>query len=137
MDTALPGAKPRGWPLFLAGFLLFLVGPAIYAYQFSNAHLTTPWYLPLLSTLGVVLMLASLVRRMSILRSIGFVLFLAFCGLQWFMFLHVAVNPPYEGPAKPGAKVPEFAAKRADGASFSNADLSTGKATALVFFRGH
>ena len=136
MDTRSEIARPRGWPLFLAGFLLFLIGPVAYVVEFSMARLTTPWYLPILSTLGVLLMTASLVRRFGILRSIGLAFFLLFCGLQWFMFLVIAVNPAYQGPA-PGVAMPAFNAKFADGSTFSNGDLEAGKPTVLVFFRGH
>lgn len=129
-------AKPRGWPLFLAGFLLFLIGPAVYFVAFSMARLTTPWYLPILSTLGVLLMTASLVRRFGILRSIGLAFFMLFCGLQWFMFLVISLNPTYQGPA-PGVAIPAFDAKLADGSTFSNADLEDGKPAVLVFYRGH
>ena len=45
-------------------------------------------------------------------------------------------TPPYTGPARPGAKLPAFAANLADGSSFTEKALEGGSRTALVFFRG-
>jgi hypothetical protein len=130
-------AKPRGWPLFLAGFLLIVVGPVLYAIQFQMGRLNTPWYMPILATTGVLLMAASLWVRMGILRSIGLVFFGLFCAFQWYAIGFMALLPSYTGPAQAGVALPAFAAKFADGGTFSNADLEKGRPTVLVFFRGH
>jgi hypothetical protein len=135
METTL--SKPRGWPLFLVGALFFLIGPVAYMVQINMGRLNTPWYIPILSTVGVGLMALSLVRVFGIFRTIGLAFFLVLCGLQWYMFAVVTLNPKYEGPARRGAALPEFTAKKADGTTFDNGDLKNGKATVLVFFRGH
>lgn len=135
--TAKAVQKPRGWPLFLLGALVFFAGPAVYAVQFAGLRQTVmPWALLALTSAGVVLMALSLVRRFSVWRTIGCIGFMAFTGLQWAFFLVIAKNPTYTGPAQTGAPVPSFAAKFADGRSFSNTDLTAGEDTVLVFFRG-
>ena len=134
MDTVI---RPRGWPLFLVGALLFLAGPVAYMVQINMGRLTTPWYIPILSTAGVGIMAWSLVRRFGIFRTIGLAFFLIVCVLQWYMFAVGTLNPKYEGPARAGAELPAFTATKADGATFANSDLKNGKATVLVFFRGH
>jgi hypothetical protein len=45
-------------------------------------------------------------------------------------------TPPYTGPARPGEKLPAFAASFAGGSSFTEKELKGGSRTALVFFRG-
>jgi hypothetical protein len=129
--------RPRGWPLFLVGLLLILLGPILYVVQFQMAHLTTPWYAPILGTLGVILMLLSLWRGKSVLLKIGFFLGLLFCAFEWFMILQGTTVPHYTGPAQPGEALPSFTATLADGATFSNKDLQNGKPAILLFFRGH
>ena len=52
-------SRPRHWPLFGVGVLLFVLGLPIYVVQFQLKHLFVPWYVPLMSTTGVLLMLAS------------------------------------------------------------------------------
>ena len=45
-------------------------------------------------------------------------------------------TPEYTGPVRPGAKLPEFAATRADGTSFTSQDVEDEVRSVLVFFRG-
>jgi hypothetical protein len=127
---------PRRWPLFWVGLLLFVLGPVLYAVQVSLKHLWMPWYLPLLSSIGVVLMIASVRQRWGALRIAGATLFAVLCGAEWYMLLVAAKTPLYTGPAQPGRKIPEFAATLADGTAFTNKDLENGQRTVLVFFRG-
>jgi hypothetical protein len=126
----------RRLPLFLLGILFFIAGPAIYAAQFQMRHLTTPWYAPILATMGVLLMVVSVVRRPGILRGIGLVLFALFCGMEWFMVLVALVTPAYSGPAQIGRTLPAFATELADGKTFTDKNLADGTPTVLLFFRG-
>jgi hypothetical protein len=135
-ETAAVTAPPRRWPFFLLGVLLFILGPAVYAVQFSLKHLGMPWYLPILATLGVLFMLVSVWQRRGLLRSGGLVLFVLLCAAEWFLALIATRAPVYQGPAQPGRPVPAFATTLADGKAFSNQDLEKGIPTVLVFFRG-
>ncbi|HEV3116966.1 MAG TPA: hypothetical protein VGY58_07945 [Gemmataceae bacterium] len=45
-------------------------------------------------------------------------------------------TPSYTGPARPGEKLPAFAANLGGGSSFTEKDLEGGSRTALIFFRG-
>ena len=132
-DAPLP---PRRAPLFLAGALLFVVGPIVYAVQLQIPYLAVPWYLPVLSTLGILLMAFSAWLRRSIWRGVVLAVFTVLCGFQWFFFTALAVTPPYTGPAQVGSRVPDFTTKLADGAAFASADLQDGKRRVLLFFRG-
>jgi hypothetical protein len=132
-ETSHPG---RHWPLFLAGILLFLIGPPLYFVEFHLRHLRVPWYVPLLASAGVVLMAASLWRRRGVVRALLLLLFAMACGLEWYMLLVAMKAPPYSGPALPGSTIPEFAARLADGTPFTEKDLAQGRSTVLLFFRG-
>jgi hypothetical protein len=131
-------APPRRWPLFLIGVLLVFLGPAIlYVVQFRMYHLKTPWYVPILASVGVLLMAVSVWQRRGIWRSVGLVLAVVVCGFEWYGLLVAFKLPSYAGPAKPEHKIPAFTTALAKkGESFTNKDLATGKRTVLVFFRG-
>jgi hypothetical protein len=133
-----PAAIPRSrhWLLFIAGILLFLVGPLLYVIQFRMKHLVVPWYVPILATAGVALMIGSVWRRRGIVRAIVLVLFAILCGLEWSMLAVGMKSPLYTGPAQPGRRVPAFTATLADGAPFTEKDLAEGSSTILLFFRG-
>jgi hypothetical protein len=135
-ETAAVAAPPRRWPFFILGILLFFLGPAISAVQFSVGNLSMPWHLPVLASLGVLLMMASVWRRGGVARWVGMLLFVAVCGLEWFVLLVATKAPSYTGPAQPGRKVPEFVTALADGRPFSNKDLEDGTSRVLLFFRG-
>jgi hypothetical protein len=130
-----PVASKR-WPLFLLGVLLFVAGPVIYFVQFGMKQFVTPWYVPILASVGVLCMLASVLSRFGLLRGALFVLFLLACGGEWFMLLVAMKTPVYAGPAQIGKSVPTFATSLADGKAFATADLKNGKSTILLFFRG-
>jgi hypothetical protein len=135
-QTATRPASTRRLPLFLIGILLFLLGPAIYVIRFSSQIMETPWYAPILATVGVLFLIASVAQRPGVARMIGLVLLVAVCALEWFMVLVAFKAPPYTGPGVPGQMVPAFATTRADGTEFSNRDLAKGMSTVLLFFRG-
>jgi hypothetical protein len=131
-----PVSRTRHWPIFLLGMLLILLGPVAYAVQINAKHLTTPWYVPILASIGVALMIVSIWRRRGVVRLILLVFFALVCGLEWQMLLVAFRSSVYHGPAQPGRAVPEFKASYADGTPFTEKDLSKGTATVLVFYRG-
>jgi hypothetical protein len=135
-STATAAPPTRRWPLFLLGVLLFIAGPAIYVVEFQMKHLKTPWYVPIMATVGVLLMAVSVIQRRGILRIVGLVLFAVVCGFQWLMLLVGVATPSYTGPAQAGKKMPAFATALADGKAFTDKDLEDGKPTVLLFFRG-
>lgn len=141
MDEIEPGkpaieAAPRGWPLFLAGGLLFVLGPLGYYVQIRSRNLGAPWYSPILSTFGVVLMILAVRRRGGVPRVLGVALFAFVCGLEWFTLLVATKSPAYTGQAQPGRMFPAFTATSADGKPFTENDLDNGNPTVLVFYRG-
>jgi hypothetical protein len=143
MDSAEskpPAARsPSGhWQLFLAGIVLFVLGPAWFVIQFRMKNLGAGLYVPILSSVGLVLLIASVCRRRGLIRIVFLMMFAVICGLEWYVFLVAARTPAYAGPALPGRKVPPFAARLADGSAFTAASLDQdqGSATVLVFYRG-
>jgi hypothetical protein len=131
--THAPGARR----LFLAGVLLVLLGPALYLAQMRWLDLWTPWYVPALATLGLLLMALSVRRHGVVWKKIVLVLCLALCIYEWFFVAYASRTGPYTGPAQPGRQVPAFAAARPDGTPFTSTDLESGSPTVLVFYRGH
>jgi hypothetical protein len=130
-------SRSRHWLPFAAGIALFVVGPVWYVIQFRLKNLGAAWYVPLLSSAGVFLLILSVWRRRGIVRTVFLMLFAIVCGFEWFVFTVAARSPAYTGPAQPGRKVPQFAAQLSDGTSFTTAELERGNSTVLVFFRGH
>src|ERR1043166_4754492 len=85
-ETIQQPTPTRSLPLFLIGVALFLIGPIAVGVQFfALGKLWTPWYMPVLSTLGAALMIASACQRGGIPRIVGAVLFMLLCGAQWFL----------------------------------------------------
>jgi len=124
------------WAIFLFGGLLFLVGPAIYAAQLCRSRLATPWFVPVLATVGVLCMAVSVSQRRGLLRKIGLVIGAFLCTFEWFMIVVVFSTPSYSGPAQVGYRLPSFATTLADGTRFSEKDLENGGPTVLLFVRG-
>jgi hypothetical protein len=135
-DTAKTSASPQRWPFLFFGILLCLLGPIIYGVRFGQYHLETPWYVPALTTVGVLFMVVSVWQRRGVLRSVVLVLFILVCCFEWFFVVVVAKTPLYTGPALPGHKMPTFATTLADGKTFTNKDLEAGTSTVLIFYRG-
>src|SRR5438094_10628129 len=107
--TVTESAPARRRPYFLLGMGIFFLGMIIYAVQIATKHLVAPWHVPILGTIGVLLMLASVMQRPGILRIIGLLIFVVLGGMEWFFLLGSTVAP-YAGPAKPGEKLPAFTA---------------------------
>ena len=130
-------ARHPGRALLLAGVLVALAWPVVNIFlMFAAKILITPWYGPLLGTLGVVLIILALVRSRSIWRWTAVVFFTLLVAFQWWV-LFAMRTPAYTGPVKNGQPFPAFATTLADGSAFTQADLQGDRNTVMVFFRGH
>jgi hypothetical protein len=94
-----------------------------------------PWYLPILGTLGTILMVVALARGRSIWRILGVGLLGLLAVGEWF--LSTSKLPAYTGPLKAGQPFPAFTTTLADGSPFSESSLKGEYKTVMVFFRGH
>jgi hypothetical protein len=129
----------RGRVFLLLGLGMSILAVLAYVGQVTLYRLTMPWYLPIGTTLGVVLLVVSLWQRRTIVRLLAFVLLLLLAGAEW-MFLLGTPLPPYSGPIAVGQTIPAFTTSRSDGKSFTQHDLQGDqgdKDSVLVFFRGH
>jgi hypothetical protein len=139
METTItPVQTPRRSPgrLYLwLGLALGLLGPALYTVQLQAQRLTTPWYLPILSSVAVAAVLVALFRTRSIWRFLALALLVVFAAGEWF-FLLSSKMPPYAGPVAVGQPFPAFSTKLADGSSFDQDKLKGEQRTVMVFFRG-
>lgn len=137
MSTA-PAPAPRrdsGRLFVTLGLGLVALGLAVYAGQLALHRLTTPWYVPILATLGVVALAWSVWQRRSVWRVLAFVLAVLVAGAEWAFILGTGL-PGYSGPVAAGRAFPAFTTKTADGTTFTQRDLQGGKDNVLVFFRG-
>jgi len=135
-SSTVASRPARPWPLFLFGLVLVVAGLVAYFILFFSMHrLWTPWYVPILSTIGALLMVTSVWRRRGIVRGVLAVLFLLFAGFTWMALVSMR-TPEYAGPATPGHTVPTFTAALANGTSFTNEDLEGGSPSVVLFFRG-
>jgi hypothetical protein len=130
-----PPTQSTGRGLFWSGLALAVLGIVAYMAQFSMQHLTTPWYMPALSTVGALLLLLAVLRRRSIWRILGLLLVVLLAGAQW-AFLFAMGLPAYHGPVTVGKPFPAFETLQADGTKFTQAELGGTKNDVLVFFRG-
>ena len=126
----------RGRLLLVLGILSAILGPVIYVVQFQNHNLSSPWYVPALATLAVVLIAASLAQSRTIWRYVAAGLVALFATLVWLMYLVGMAAPPYTGSVEVGRAFPNFETKLAGGKGFSQADLTGDQNTILLFFRG-
>ena len=136
-DVYKTTSRHPGRSLLLLGALVAVAGPVLgIVLMFVAKILITPWYMPLLGTLGVVLIVLALMRSRSIWRWTALVIFTLFVGIQWWALLAMR-TPAYTGPVKVGQPFPAFVTALADGSSFTQADLQGDQNTVIVFFRGH
>ena len=136
-DVYKTTSRHPGRSLLLLGALAAVAGPVIgIVLMFVAKILITPWYMPLLGTLGVALIVLALMRSRSIWRWTALVIFTLFVGFQWWALLAMR-TPAYTGPVKDGQPFPAFATTLADGSAFTQADLQGDQNTVMVFFRGH
>ena len=135
-NTPVAGAsKASGRFALLLGLALAPLGVLAYIVQVLLKHLVAPWYLPVLASVGVCLLVVALWRHRSLWRWAALALGIVLAGFSW-TFLLASRLPAYAGPVARGEPFPAFATVRADGASFTQRDLVGGQDTVLVFFRG-
>jgi hypothetical protein len=131
VDRRYPG-RPYLW----LGIALAILGPVAYALQLWARKLFTPWYVPTLTTLGLVLVILALVSARSLGRVLALVLIGVLAVGEWYLLVELARLPAYTGPVEVGKPLPAFETQMADGSLFKPADLNGKENTALVFFRG-
>jgi len=129
-------ASAAGRRLFRLGWVLLLVGLAIYAIQlFALKQYVVPWYAAILATIGVAGMLVAVVQRWTVWRLVGLVVCLLVMAGEWLFLTVVTPAPAYQGPGI-GKALPEFSAIDQNGATVTRNNL-LGRPTVLLFFRGH
>lgn len=137
LTTSPSIARSRGRLWLWLGVGLFLLGFVLYfAQAFQFKQLATPWYMPILFTVGVLLALVSVRRRPTWTRVITSVILALLCAGEWYFILSVSRLPEYKGPVQADKKIPEFTTTFADGSSFTEKNLQKGTPTVLVFYRG-
>jgi hypothetical protein len=135
VEIARPARSGRG--LAWLGLGLALLGVLLYVIQLSLKILVPPWYLPVLTGLGVIALLGSVWRARTVWRLIGLVLVAVLASLELiFLFAPRARVPPYSGPVAVGKPFPAFSTTLADGSSFTRDNLIGKENTVMVFFRG-
>jgi hypothetical protein len=125
----------RGRLFLLLGLGLAVLGVVAYVMQISLGRLMAPWYMPALASLGVVLVVMSLLERRTVWRVVALVAVVILAGAEWAM-MHAMRLPPYTGPITVGRPFPAFETSRADGTPFTERDLAGDQNNVLVFFRG-
>jgi hypothetical protein len=138
VDASPPVVRSRGRLWLWLGVGLFVLGFVIYFVQtFQFKHLVTPWYMPVLFTLGVLLALVSVLQRPTWTRIIAVVVLALLSAGEWYFILSMSRLPEYAGPVQVDKKIPEFTSTFADGTSFTQNDVQQGTPAVLVFYRGH
>ena len=133
--TAPVQERSRGRGYLWAGIGMCVLALALVVAQFSLKHLMVPWYLPIMTTLGALLLLVAVAQRLTITRIVVLGLIVVLAGLQWLMMTTLKL-PSYDGPARAGQPIPAFQAALADGRTFTDKDLQDGTPSVLTFFRG-
>lgn len=137
LDTVAPPTR-SGRGLLWLGILATIAGLPLYMVQLLVWKQTfSPWYVPVLATIGAAVVLLSFRRRSTIVRGLVLAVIVFLAAADWWLVTRYVRLPEYTGPVASGAPFPEFSARRADGTPFTRADFSGARATALVFFRGH
>src|SRR5262249_46424222 len=135
-DLNKTAARYPGRSLLFLGVCLAITGPVLLMLlTFAAKILITPWYAPVLGSLGVALIILALMRSRSIWRWTAVVIFTAFVAFQWWALLAMR-TPAYTGPVKDGEPFPAFATTLADGSAFTQDHLKGDQNTIMVFFRG-
>jgi hypothetical protein len=136
-ETQTTVERGAGRGFLWAALACVLLGIALVVVQFGALKwLTTPWHLPILSTLGAFFLVLAVARRRSVVRIGLLVLVVALAGFEWIFLTSMSRLPTYEGPARAGQPIPAFQSKLADGRLFTEKDLQDGKCSVMVFFRG-
>src|SRR6516164_268923 len=123
LSASPPIARSRGRLWLWLGVGLFLLGFVLYFVQaFQFKHLVTPWYMPILFTMGVLLALVSVRQRPTWTRAIALLVLALLCAAEWYFILAMSRLPEYKGPVQVDNKIPEFTTTFADGSSFTDKD---------------
>jgi hypothetical protein len=133
-DRAAP-LRSRGRLFLLLGIGLAVLGVVGYVVQISLQRLMAPWYMPVLATLGGVLVIISLREKRTVWRVFALVGVGLLAAGEWGILFAFRL-PPYTGPVTVGRPFPSFETSRADGTLFTQSNLTGDRASTLVFFRG-
>jgi FtsH-binding integral membrane protein len=125
----------RGRLFLLLGLSLAVLGVVAYVVQVSLQRLMAPWYMPTLASLGIVLVVVSLLERRTVWRVCALLAVVLLAGAE-LAFLYAVRLPPYTGPIVVARPFPAFESRRADGTPFTQRDLAGDRNNVLVFFRG-
>jgi hypothetical protein len=125
----------HGRLFLLLGVALAVMGVAAYAVQISLQRLMAPWYMPILASLGVVLVFMSMLQSRTVWRVLALLAIVGLASAEWAI-LYALRLPAYTGPIAAGQPFPAFEAIRADGTPFTERDLAGDNHNVLVFFRG-
>lgn len=128
-------SRSPGRGLAWFGIALAMLAIAVYVAQLAAHRLVAPWYLPIATTIGLVLIGAAVWQRRGMWRGMALVVVLLLAGAEW-MFLFATRLPDYTGPVAVGKTIPDFETTQADGKPFTADDLRGTQSTVLVFFRG-
>src|SRR4029450_3036829 len=114
--------RSRGLGYFWLGIGLCLLSVIAVFVQWGVGWLRTPWYSPVLATLGAFLLTFPGRHRRVWVRIISLA-FVALAVFGWFFVVERASLPEYRGPARGGQPVPAFQTKLADGSDFTEKNL--------------
>jgi len=125
-----------GRGMLALGFLFVVLAVVAWTIQLLVLKLLiVPWYVPPLGVLGALLACTAFIKSPSLGRGV-LAAFVACLGvLEAYFVLRATLLPEYRGPIAVDSSFPAFSAQRADGATFTDADLRT-RPTVLTFFRG-
>lgn len=135
MNSTEPHAGRRLFPYFLVGLAIFVAGPALYVFRFTNHDLSLPWYVPVSAAAGLLFMLRSFALSRGVVRAIVLAAFFMLGVLETY-FIFVGSRVPAYAGLKVGERVPAFSAVRADGSAYTERELVDGSPAVLIFFRG-
>lgn len=133
--SSIAPRRSTGRLLLALGLGLTILGVIAYIVQIAAQRLTTPWYMPIAATLGLILLVVALWKRRTVWRVLALILVGLLAGAEW-TFLLATRLPAYTGPVAVGQPFPAFATIRADGTPFTERDLEGEQNSVLVFFRG-
>jgi hypothetical protein len=135
-DVYKSASRHPGRSLLFLGMFVAVAGPVLmFVLMFAAKILITPWYAPILGTVGVALIILAMMRSRSIWRWTAVVIFTLLVAFQWWALFAMRL-PAYTGPVKNREPFPAFATTLADGSAFTQDNLKD-QNTVMVFFRGH
>jgi hypothetical protein len=119
------------------GIAIAVLGVGGYVFQLMVLKWTfTPWYVPIMVTVGAGLLVWSVWFRRTVWRIVGLLLIGLLAAFEWYFLVYFSRLPRYEGPVAVGKPFPAFRTKLADGTPFTQQRFQGDKDTVLVFFRG-